>query len=498
MNKYLQKENIYISSILNSFNFIVLILLISTLSLSFNNPYINQFTIFIDFIFVLLNVGILSMQSTKSDPFALIFNYFISVYFNFRIVTLAFFSYSDVLDRHIYNPTDSNFSISFILVASLLINLGFKFVKHTPVRLNKKNLSAKEFDLIFYVICFIFLITCHISQLVSFISSISSIVKISPRIISISCSYLNKGYLFFVLILYLLSFKERITKKHFYITFFLLTNFIFNSLLEGSKGIFIFIFEIVFLLSLITEHFSIKRKIFRYLKYFFLIFLTVTFLSFSISLQQRTYKPQAMSNMQFYVKNIDSTLKYSPEEISSIAKSFFSRGGYYDFASELISSPSYLYSNLFTFSNYYKSIVDNVLTPGFDLYDVPKISNLLVYRYKFNIFDKISKRYLNEQGNYNSDQITIFAEFELLFGYLAFPLFFCFALSIKWLYFKIQNRKNNFSFLAKRFSILLFFTYMVNSFGFDWSLAQILPLIFWLFLFSFFINRKLANSGNVK
>ena len=193
MNKYLQKENIYISSILNSFNFIVLILLISTLSLSYNNPYINEFTIFINFIFVLLNVGILSMQSTKSDPFALIFNYFISVYFNFRIVTLAFFSYSDVLDRHIYNPTDSNFSISFILVASLLINLGFKFVKHTPIRLNKKNLSANEFDLIFYVISFIFLITCHISQLVPFISSIS---VISPRIISIICSYLNKGYLF--------------------------------------------------------------------------------------------------------------------------------------------------------------------------------------------------------------------------------------------------------------------------------------------------------------
>jgi len=58
----------------------------------------------------------------------------------------------------------------------------------------------------------------------------------------------------------------------------------------------------------------------------------------------------------------------------------FDRVGFLDFSSEIIANSKH-YSNVINMTSYGKSIVDNIFTPGFDVYDQPKISNSLRFVY---------------------------------------------------------------------------------------------------------------------
>lgn len=93
---------------------------------------------------------------------------------------------------------------------------------------------------------------------------------------------------------------------------------------------------------------------------------------------------------------------------------FFARLGYFDFGAEIFAHKKE-YQSIFNFNFYAKSIVDNLLTPGFDLFDTPKVTNSLVFYYGF--IGIPSKIYITPD-NYQSDQIDIYSEFYSLFGSL--------------------------------------------------------------------------------
>ena len=58
----------------------------------------------------------------------------------------------------------------------------------------------------------------------------------------------------------------------------------------------------------------------------------------------------------------------------------FNRAGFFDYSAEIIAH-SDRYKEEFNLATYAKSIIDNLLTPGFDVYDQPKISNALQFIY---------------------------------------------------------------------------------------------------------------------
>jgi len=148
------------------------------------------------------------------------------------------------------------------------------------------------------------------------------------------------------------------------------------------------------------------------------------------------------------------------------------------------------YESIFTFSNYYKSIIDNVLTPGFDIYDIPKASLSLIFKYK-PLFqeDMITKSFITHRAIYNSDQITLYAEAKALFGWYSLFFLYLFACLLSWIYFKKGNNSNELSSMLIRGLTLLFFVRLFNSFGFDWTLAELLPYFFISSIFLFFVNR---------
>jgi hypothetical protein len=162
------------------------------------------------------------------------------------------------------------------------------------------------------------------------------------------------------------------------------------------------------------------------------------------------------------------------------------RAGFFDYSSEIIAHRDE-YATLLNLSSYAKSVIDNILTPGFDVYDQPKISNAL--RFIYDGLGTPSKE-LVVDDNYQSDQLGIYGEFYGLFGYACLPLLFVVMFAFKRVYVKLKSR-NPFNLAMKRAIVLFLFVWTIDSYGVDWTILQVLPLVVAMFIYApFFSNER--------
>jgi hypothetical protein len=169
----------------------------------------------------------------------------------------------------------------------------------------------------------------------------------------------------------------------------------------------------------------------------------------------------------------------------------FARTGFFDFAAEIIAHREQ-YSSLLNATSYAKSIVDNILTPGFDIYDAPKISNGLEFIY----LDWGVPSKLGVLEHYQSDQLGIYGEFYALFGYGSLPLLFIVALLLKRTYLVVSS-PDPFYLLIKRVVVLFVFVELLRSFGIDWIISETIPLVGAIFLYAFLFSSRAAPPARV-
>jgi hypothetical protein len=136
---------------------------------------------------------------------------------------------------------------------------------------------------------------------------------------------------------------------------------------------------------------------------------------------------------------------------------FSYRTGYFDFFVEKHSNPAY--QKVVTIQQYYMAIVDKV-TPGFDVYDVPFVSRSIYYAHHPGAVP-------GEMTN--SEQLTVFGEAGLLFGWgaLLFLPFVCWLLGHL---HRTVHRQVEGSLLAKYLVylfVLQLFYYWVEGMGLD-------------------------------
>lgn len=144
-----------------------------------------------------------------------------------------------------------------------------------------------------------------------------------------------------------------------------------------------------------------------------------------------------------------------------IMNSLSYRTGYFDFFVEKLSNPAYL--EVVTFKQYFMAITDKV-TPGFDVFNVPFISRTIYYAHHPDAVP-------GEMTN--SEQITLFGEAGLLFGWgaLLYLPFVCWLLGKT---HRILHRLAGSSMLAKNlvylFMLQLFY-YWIEGMGLDMLLV---------------------------
>jgi hypothetical protein len=163
----------------------------------------------------------------------------------------------------------------------------------------------------------------------------------------------------------------------------------------------------------------------------------------------------------------------------------FDRAGYFDYSAEIIAHAE-VYKDVFSLSAYAKSIVDNLLTPGFDVYDQPKVSNALMFVYAD--MGKPSKE-ASASDYYQSDQFGVYGELYAVFGYASLPLFFLIAFVLKRYYVRLAGG-NPFILTMKRLILLSIFIRVVNSYGMDWTMIEMLPFVVAMYVYRFFFRSK--------
>jgi hypothetical protein len=169
----------------------------------------------------------------------------------------------------------------------------------------------------------------------------------------------------------------------------------------------------------------------------------------------------------------------------------FSRAGFFDYSAEIIAHRD-TYRSVLNLGAYGRSIVDNVLTPGFDVFDQPKISNSLLFVYRD--WGEPSKEVVSVMEGYQSDQLGVYGEWYGLFGYWSLPALLLGAYLLKRAYVHMKSI-NPFVLMMKRVVVLFVFERVLDSFGLDWTIEETIPLAVAIVIYSMFFSIRRSKTA---
>jgi hypothetical protein len=489
-----QMRQIDISEILKGTSLFLVLLLASSFFLpTTTNPFVDGLTVCLAIILCLQSYIVIKLNDVKNDPFVVLLAGYSLVLFAFRILSLSVTLNSTTLSRFSYSPSDSNFALFFIIIANLVIYIALFLQPYKKVNLTSSALSMPKY--INSKLLFLLVLILGISSY----SFFTGCDRNSNMFISYLRLIFSPENFFFYSLIFLIhhrnfSFVIKIVISIIVILFLLL------SILNGSRsGLYNLLFFIM-LFAFSFEKTKISLKLFGALVMIILPLLLFFFAYGSayrdahnrscnfVNNPSIVAKPFVRGNdianhSGFYSKFLQGTLRY---RINSLAN----RIGYFDFSADIITNRKE-YEPIFNLKTYSKSFVDNIFTPGFDIYNQPRISNSLVFIY--SSYGIPSKEVVASGLLYQADQIGIYGEAYALFGWFSLPFFFLFASCFKYLYRSVSY-KNSFEVIAKRMTILALFLGLIGSFGFDWYcisiLVMLINLYFFIFIYGYKNNRR--------
>ena len=451
------------------------------------NHYVNERTIFLCLLLAIELHLFLSYAQKNRNLLLTILCFDLILYYSARVVTLLYTEYSVVfsrLDAVITN--DVNHTLSFIIISNLALFTGI--VASKTMRNSKyksavigKHASGK------CVVFFLFIsVILGFPDFIQFgaLAGLMSFVKFY---------FLNPFNTVLLAVLYLVIHSDRMNNMLKIILISLLVVQVLGLVLYSSRSAIPTIMLVVLIASLVKN----SNKL--YVKFSHLIIsLILTVLSLFLFVFTSYIRPIVnegnISNREKIVllQNFDFVDRMEPRKALS---PIFDRIGFLDYATEIIAHERN-YSDIIRPSYYFKSIMDNVLSPGFDFFDTPKVANALSFRYS----NKGELSLKNVDGSYQSDQLTMYGEYYALFGgWFSIVFFFLTGFVFQ---SQIQLGDKNSSLLGKIYQgiVLYLFLRFIDSFGIDWMAQNVLTLYFSYLIFKNYILKKeiaLALKKNV-
>jgi hypothetical protein len=310
-----------------------------------------------------------------------------------------------------------------------------------------------------------------------------------PRIASVLGIFITPPVIFLMALAYFALFRKSLSRPAAYSIAGLIALELVAHTLSGSRSTITTLVQNIMLVMLAISGFiKIKRGWFLLGSLLTPVLLVLLVGAFLLSTFNRTHKDPEGGTL-----SIGQALQLAGEarkelgaetELDLILPPIFDRAGFFDYAAEIIAHREQ-YKEVFNLTEYAKSIVDNLLTPGFDVYDQPKIGNALQFIYED--MGPPSKELIAEA--YQSDQFDIHGELYALFGYASLPLFFLIAFALKRIYVRVRS-PSPFVLVMKRIVILTAFIKIVDSYGMDWTIIEMVPFVAAIFLYTFFFRSR--------
>ncbi|MFV5694922.1 hypothetical protein ACM55G_05720 [Flavobacterium sp. LB3P122] len=479
------KKAMDLNNILKVSNLGILILLWYSYYKNGEALYVNFNTILLGTV-LSLQIGVfLFLEKRKRDPFVILLCLQMIFYFSLRIVTLLNYSFSNVFLRFPFTAINLNYALAFIIIANLVFYLGLTINGIRPSVLDQvvKVIPVKTNFILFFIAIgyfFAFYNVIGLGGLETIMGMIQSLI-------------VNLGTMLFMAIVYLFLFRDVVSSKVKNVVLFGVLFLVLIQTLTGSRAaILTLINYILFALLAIQDHIRVKKKILV----LFSILLPIMIIVFAVStfLRPRLENRRAIGNETFEVLKEFDIKKAATEGFDLVLTGVFDRIGFLDYCAETISN-SDKYSGIFNPWFYFKSIVDNILTPGFSIFDTPRVANATTFVYNERGTPSLSK--VGEA--YQSDEFTFYGEFYALFGkwFALVPIFFT-GFFFKRIYLNL-NPNNIYLFYLKRAILLFIFYSTLNSFGLDWILLDVIAIFFTYQIFKgFFKFDKITPKNNNK
>ena len=502
MNKFLNKKiNIdliyyFVSTIIIFFVFFYL---------SYDLPNIklekNLFSNSANELIILITVFLISVYAEKfrDNIFLKILIFFFFSFFIFRIpFSILGIENTIFYDRQV-DEKQLETSITKLTIQYILLFFSI-FLINPKTTQNKNIINTKLIDIIIFAL----IILVSFNLLFNIFGDVSyASYKKYFTVLNNVFNSLRLCLIFTIIIIYI--FKNEIKIKNFYIKLFIFYSlYLIDTTLSGSRSGFFYILLVSFILLL--NYFNLYKVKIKHLLLTPIIAL-ILFLSFSVSTVFKAYKTyKSIDKPELYKLHINTNniapltgILFETNKdwfIRFYKKNFFGnfqgiseRTGFFDFYVEKISNYEKYYKDKINLNYYSKPVIDR-LSPGVDIFNVPFASKTLHDKYYSTFNLENNKEYFSQHTN--SEQITIFAESEALFGNFSLIYYCMIFLILKLFFYLTRNSKTLLKDLINGIILVSYFDWL-TCFGLDmfvvltiYKISVIIIIYYFCIFYQFF------------
>jgi hypothetical protein len=478
------------NKVLMTLNVLVAGLLSVTYFREQSNDYINQHTLLLGLVLSVETHIALLLERKRRDPFVIMLAFSTILYYSLRLYTLALFEFSIVFDRFAYDAGDSNFALLFIIIANLFLYAGLFLARsRTTLEVNAAG-RRPNFPL---GVVLLMLATFAITYLGGRWG------EDAPRPVAVLVVFLSPPIIVAMALAYYFLFKGSLSRRFAIATGALILLEIVAHTLLGSRSALVGLVQSCIMVALaIWGHIKLRRSAVITGIALLPVGAVLLVAAFTISTYNRAAQDSGgysldVSRAFALAGEAGSDLSSAGPALDVLISPVAARAGFFDFSAEIIAHRD-KYRAVINVPAYFKSVVDNILTPGFDVFDQPKIANSLLFVYRD--WGLPSKEQVARSDVYQSDQLGVYGEFYALFGYACLPLLFLMTYFLKTLYMRVASA-DPFVFAMKRIIVLSIFARSIDSFGVDWTIGEVLPLVVATFLYAPLFSSKPRTAGQI-
>jgi len=441
------------------------------------NRYVDISTVILLCIFGAGNLLILLYEKKKRDPFILLLLLITLGFYMGRVVTLLYDPWSRILAMFSFTSDDLNYSLIFIMLSNVSIVLGLSMAGGNIPYIKKGIINSYTAN------------TRKIIVIILFAVLISYCLQLLPNTFSRFAGYImlfvNLEVLLLFTFTYLAMNFSKISNTNRIVLLIWPTIFILTTTLSGSRSALLAMaFFIMFAIISLKGKIILNKKI---------LLLSVTIIPVSLILyisatylRDRDVQYLAITKRLTILKEADLI---GSNDIRSLLRPIFERIGYLDYSAILIRNQE-RFSKIINFQYYFESIIDNALTPGFNVFDTIKISLAIPH---VSRMESIPTHREKRQMGYHSTMPTVYGEYYVLFyGYLALIFLFISSYIFKKIYLSIRSKDALLFYLYRALVFYVFFMWL-TSFGMDSVIFDLSCIIISVGLLKSFYKIKMTK-----
>ena len=470
MNNCSKYFKIYLD--INTLLMAAIVLLVITASILFlsngGNLYTNKFSIASLYVLCAHSLAVLHYEKQSCDPFIIILVANLVLFYIARVITLIVEPVSFAMSRYHLDVNSIIFTIFYIVLCNTSIVFGLRFAEKKNTNDKLLNCETKHHPCIAYIpLCLVF--GYYLLYLFP--------INIYSRILQyFSSVIIHRATVFIIITVFLIFCYHKISLFSKIVIICCYTvYFIVVSLLGSRSGILnIFIWVGVSTLAIngrvkINCKFMILIFSAAVLSYFTFSYSTHIQCTWNANRQDPNFRVEMLSNMSKKLITFNS-VRPSGGLDKRETRILFNRIGYLDCCADIVANIE-KYEHIINLKYYLRSIVDNGLTPGFNIFETPRVANALSFVY-YN--KKQNPTHEDVLGAYQSDVLTVYGEYCALFGkYLSVLMLFVSAYAIKKVYLSIKSKNTLERNIFKALALYVFYIW-INSFGIDWLFFDML------------------------